>query len=278
MSRQTITTVGAPKAIGPYAQAVIAPAGRLLFCSGQIPIDPKTGEMVGAGDVRAQTERVLENLGAVLSAAGASFASVVKTTIFLADLQDFGSVNEVYARYFPGDPPGSRHRGGRRSSQRRARRDRSDRLGALEKRQLQREGQPLVAGGRGDRRLGTSARAAFQSAKRPPARAATAAARPAAKPPWARRYSTQAHLGEVGRRVTRPLHRGAQASQPRVDHLDGFERGADRGACCAWRRRARSPAPPAAPRRPARGRSVPARRCRPRSRRAAPASCRASAA
>ncbi len=105
MARQTITTMGAPKAIGPYAQAVIAPAGRLLFCSGQIPIDPKTGEMVGAGDVRAQTERVLENLGAVLSAAGASFASVVKTTIFLADLQDFGSVNEVYARYFPNDPP-----------------------------------------------------------------------------------------------------------------------------------------------------------------------------
>lgn len=105
MARQTITTVGAPKAIGPYSQAVVAPAGRLLFCSGQIPLDPKSGEIVGAGDVRAQAERVLENLGAVLTAAGASFASVVKTTIFLADLQDFGSVNEVYARYFAADPP-----------------------------------------------------------------------------------------------------------------------------------------------------------------------------
>src|SRR6185295_9315759 len=100
MSRRTISTAEAPKAIGPYAQAVVVAAGRLVFCSGQIPIDPKTGEMVGAGDVRVQCERVLENLGAVLSAAGASYASVVKTTIFLADLQDFGAVNEVYARYF----------------------------------------------------------------------------------------------------------------------------------------------------------------------------------
>lgn len=97
--RKNISTENAPKAIGPYAQAVVASAGTLVFCSGQIPLDPKTGEMVGAGDVRAQTERVLENLGAVLAAAGASFASVVKTTIFLADLQDFGNVNEIYARY-----------------------------------------------------------------------------------------------------------------------------------------------------------------------------------
>ncbi len=98
--RKNISTENAPKAIGPYAQAVVASGGSLVFCSGQIPLDPKTGEMVGAGDVRIQVERVLENLGAVLSAAGASFASVVKTTIFLADLQDFGTVNEVYARYF----------------------------------------------------------------------------------------------------------------------------------------------------------------------------------
>lgn len=77
----------------------------MLFCSGQIPLDPRTGEMVGAGDVRAQAERVLQNLGAVLAAAGASFAQVVKTTIYLADLQDFGAVNEVYGRYFPQDPP-----------------------------------------------------------------------------------------------------------------------------------------------------------------------------
>ena len=105
MSRQIVSTGGAPKAIGPYSQAVIVPAGRLLFCSGQIPLDPATGEMVGAGDVRAQAERVLQNLGAVLAAGGASFGAVVKTTIFLADLQDFGAVNEVYARCFPQDPP-----------------------------------------------------------------------------------------------------------------------------------------------------------------------------
>ena len=103
--RKTISTGGAPKAIGPYSQAVVAPAGRLVFCSGQIPIDPATGEMVGASDVRVQTKRVLDNLGAVLAAAGASFESVVKTTIFLADLQDFGTVNEIYAGYFGGSPP-----------------------------------------------------------------------------------------------------------------------------------------------------------------------------
>ena len=105
MSRQIISTAGAPKAIGPYSQAVVAPAGRLLFCSGQIPLDPKTGEMVGAGDVRVQTQRVMENLGAVLVAAGVSFDAVVKTTIFLADLQDFGAVNEIYGVYFPENPP-----------------------------------------------------------------------------------------------------------------------------------------------------------------------------
>jgi 2-iminobutanoate/2-iminopropanoate deaminase len=105
MSRQIVTTAGAPKAIGPYAQAVSVPAGRLLFCSGQIPLDPASGEMVGAGDVRAQAERVLENLGAVLTAGGASFKSVVKTTIFLIDLGDFGAVNEIYGRYFPSQPP-----------------------------------------------------------------------------------------------------------------------------------------------------------------------------
>ena len=103
MKKTIVATDAAPAAVGPYSQAVAA--GELVFCSGQIALDPVTGEMVGAGDVRAQTERVLENLGAVLAAAGASFATVVKTTIFLADLQDFGNVNEVYARYFPSQPP-----------------------------------------------------------------------------------------------------------------------------------------------------------------------------
>ena len=110
MPRETISTEHAPKAIGPYSQAIAAtidPARgqRFVFCSGQIPLDPKSGEMVGASDVRVQAERVLENLEAVLSAAGGSLEAVVKTTIYLADLQDFGAVNEVYARYFPAHPP-----------------------------------------------------------------------------------------------------------------------------------------------------------------------------
>jgi 2-iminobutanoate/2-iminopropanoate deaminase len=105
MPRETISTKDAPKAIGPYSQAVIATGRRMVFCSGQIPLDPATGEMVGGSDVREQTERVMKNLGAVLAAAGASFEAVVKTTIFLADLQDFATVNEIYGRYFPSNPP-----------------------------------------------------------------------------------------------------------------------------------------------------------------------------
>jgi len=99
-----ISTENAPKAIGPYSQA-IACEGKLLFCSGQIPLDPKSGEMTGASDVRAQARRVMENLKAVLEAAGASLAKVVKTTIYLADLQDFAAVNEIYAGYFGEAPP-----------------------------------------------------------------------------------------------------------------------------------------------------------------------------
>ena len=93
----------APKAIGPYSQAI--KAGNLLFCSGQIPLDPKSGEMVGASDVRAQATRVMQNLEAVLKAGGASFASVVKTTIYLKDLGDFGAVNEIYGAHFKEAPP-----------------------------------------------------------------------------------------------------------------------------------------------------------------------------
>jgi 2-iminobutanoate/2-iminopropanoate deaminase len=105
-SRDTVSTAEAPKAIGPYAQAIsVSMPGRMIFCSGQIPLDPATGEVVGAGDVRDQAERVLQNLGAVLEAAGASLAAVVKTTIYLTDLQDFGAVNEIYARFFPSSPP-----------------------------------------------------------------------------------------------------------------------------------------------------------------------------
>jgi 2-iminobutanoate/2-iminopropanoate deaminase len=104
MQRKAIHTDDAPKAIGPYSQA-IACEGKLLFCSGQIPLDPKTGELVGAGDVRAQAKRVMQNLEAVLKAGGASFAQVVKTTIYLMDLGDFGAVNEVYGSFFKEAPP-----------------------------------------------------------------------------------------------------------------------------------------------------------------------------
>src|SRR2546422_4338550 len=93
LMRQAISSAGAPKAIGPYSQAIRA--GQLLFLSGQVPLDPATGQLVG-GDIAAQTRRVMENLGAVLSAAGLSFADVVRTTIFLADINDFAAVNDVY--------------------------------------------------------------------------------------------------------------------------------------------------------------------------------------
>jgi 2-iminobutanoate/2-iminopropanoate deaminase len=105
MSFETIATTDAPRAIGPYSQAIAARGGRLVFCSGQIPIDPRTGEMVGAGDVKAETHRVMQNLAAVLAAAGTSFAGVVKVTIYLTDLQSFALVNEVYGSYFTGPPP-----------------------------------------------------------------------------------------------------------------------------------------------------------------------------
>jgi 2-iminobutanoate/2-iminopropanoate deaminase len=102
MPNQVVSTEKAPKAIGPYSQAIVA--GELVFTSGQIPLDPQTQQMV-QGDVREQAERVMENLSAVLSAAGASFATVVKATIFLADLNDFAAVNEVYGKRFPNAPP-----------------------------------------------------------------------------------------------------------------------------------------------------------------------------
>ena len=102
--RRPHTTSGAPKAIGPYSQAIEARGARTLWLSGQIAMDPATGALV-EGDIRAQTARVMANLGAVLAAAGAGFDDVVRCTIYLADLADFASVNEVYARSFPRDPP-----------------------------------------------------------------------------------------------------------------------------------------------------------------------------
>jgi 2-iminobutanoate/2-iminopropanoate deaminase len=94
---RTIATDGAPKAIGPYSQAVAA--GELIFCAGQVALDPASGESV-TGDVRAQTERVLENLSAVLAAAGSDLRHVVKTTVYLVDFNDFAAMNEVYAARF----------------------------------------------------------------------------------------------------------------------------------------------------------------------------------
>jgi 2-iminobutanoate/2-iminopropanoate deaminase len=100
--RRTIVTDRAPHAIGPYAQAV--QVGEWIFVSGQIAVDPETGELVRGG-IEEQTDRVLQNLRAILEAAGSSLENVVKTTVYLADLNDFSKMNEVYARYFPGEKP-----------------------------------------------------------------------------------------------------------------------------------------------------------------------------
>ncbi len=102
MQREQVKTEHAPAAIGPYSQAI--KAGGMIFAAGQIPLDPATGQMI-TGDVQAQTERVLENLRAVLTAAGASFDTVVKTTVFLKHMSDFAAMNEVYARYFTSAAP-----------------------------------------------------------------------------------------------------------------------------------------------------------------------------
>jgi 2-iminobutanoate/2-iminopropanoate deaminase len=100
--KKIISTNEAPAAIGPYSQAVRS--GSLLFCSGQIPLDPKAGQLI-SGDISAQTRRVLDNIAAVLRAEGRSFDDVVKTTIFLTDLSDFQTVNEIYGSYFKQNPP-----------------------------------------------------------------------------------------------------------------------------------------------------------------------------
>ncbi|HET9263476.1 MAG TPA: RidA family protein [Vicinamibacterales bacterium] len=100
--REAVSSSSAPEAIGPYSQAIRA--GSLLFLSGQIPLDPATGEMV-QGDIAAQTHRVLQNLSAILKAAGASFDNVVRTTVYLADMNDFPAMNAVYGTYFSSPAP-----------------------------------------------------------------------------------------------------------------------------------------------------------------------------
>jgi 2-iminobutanoate/2-iminopropanoate deaminase len=103
--RQAVSTDSAPAAIGPYSQAIRT--GELLFCSGQIPLDPSTGEIV-KDDVAGQARRCLENLAAVCEAAGASLANAVRCTVYLADMGDFARVNEIYAEFFEGDEPPAR--------------------------------------------------------------------------------------------------------------------------------------------------------------------------
>lgn len=102
MQRQVVAVDAAPKAIGPYSQAVWA--GDYLFCAGQIPLDPATGNLV-AGGIAEQTARVLENIGGLLRSQGLGFGNVVKTTVFLRDMNQFAAMNEVYSRYFTKDFP-----------------------------------------------------------------------------------------------------------------------------------------------------------------------------
>ena len=102
MDKSVVATSGAPEAIGPYSQGV-ASSG-LVFCSGQVALDPASGELVGT-DVAVETRRCLDNLGAVLVAAGSGFERVVKVTAYLTDMADFAEFNQVYAEFFPTDPP-----------------------------------------------------------------------------------------------------------------------------------------------------------------------------
>ena len=102
MTRQAVSTNGAPAAIGPYSQGITS--GDLVFCSGQLGLDPATGNMVDGG-VEAQAERALRNVGAVLDAAGVGMGDIVKTTLFLANMDDFAAVNAIYATFMPDPPP-----------------------------------------------------------------------------------------------------------------------------------------------------------------------------
>ncbi len=103
MDKRIVRTNEAPKAIGPYSQAIVTPDG-MVFTAGQIALDPDAGTVIPGG-IQEQTSRVLENLAAILRAAGTDLSHVVKTTVFLVDMSEFGAMNEVYARYFPGDSP-----------------------------------------------------------------------------------------------------------------------------------------------------------------------------
>jgi 2-iminobutanoate/2-iminopropanoate deaminase len=105
MKRTIVQTTGAPAALGPYSQGVLVEGGRTLYIAGQVPIDPQTGKLVGDGDIRVQTERVLENIEAILQEAGMGFHDLVKIGIFLTNFDDFSQVNEIYGERFDDTPP-----------------------------------------------------------------------------------------------------------------------------------------------------------------------------
>lgn len=103
-NKQVIFTKNAPSPVGPYSQAIAA-SGELIFIAGQIPLNPDTGEIVGEGDIKAQTRQVMKNIEAILTESGVNWSNVVKTGVFLSDLTNFVSMNEIYAEYFSENPP-----------------------------------------------------------------------------------------------------------------------------------------------------------------------------
>ena len=105
MKRTIIKTAGAPAPLGPYSQGVLVEGGRTLYIAGQVPVDPQTGSLAGDGDIRIQTERVLDNIGAILQEAGMGFNDLVKVGIFIANFDDFGDVNDIYGSRFSDSPP-----------------------------------------------------------------------------------------------------------------------------------------------------------------------------
>jgi 2-iminobutanoate/2-iminopropanoate deaminase len=105
MKRTIVQTSGAPAPLGPYNQGILVEGGRTLYIAGQLPIDPQTASLVGDGDIRVQTERVMDNIGAILQEGGMGFDDLVKVGIFLANFDDFGVVNEVYGSRFSDSPP-----------------------------------------------------------------------------------------------------------------------------------------------------------------------------
>ena len=105
MKRTIVTTADAPAPLAPYSQGVLVEGGRTLYIAGQLPIDPQTGSLVGDGDIRVQTERVMDNIGAILQEGGMGFNDLVKVGIFLANFDAFGVVNEVYGSRFSNSPP-----------------------------------------------------------------------------------------------------------------------------------------------------------------------------